>query len=76
MPATLPARRGMRAAWYRGRPSPDITGEPAPASGLDAEPAVDGADPGEASERSPGRQPGDLAEPVGPVRPAFGHPTF
>jgi hypothetical protein len=75
MPPTFPARRGMRAAWYRGRATPTPTAEAAPAD----------ADPVAAPESAP--LPGDAtgaldedradrAEPVAPVRPAFGHPTF
>ncbi|HSV93322.1 MAG TPA: hypothetical protein VLH81_09610 [Desulfobacterales bacterium] len=65
-PATVPVRRGMRAAWFRGR----ILMEPAEAA---TAPATgprphEGATPVPALP-APGPQ-------VHPARAAFGHPTF
>ena len=60
-PATLPARRGMRASWFRGRAphEPELPDE----NRVQPPPDAEAPDP------TPG--------PVVPlVRPAFGHPTF
>jgi len=60
-PATFPARRGMRASWFRGRPrqEPEV-------------PAEDGVHtPPDGAVADPPPRP-----VVPPVRPPFGHPTF
>ncbi len=66
--ATLPARRGMRAHWLRRR---DVEESDVASPLLDRDdtgpPTADAAD----GDPPPGAQ----AAP-GPVRPAFGHPTF
>ncbi|HSW42799.1 MAG TPA: hypothetical protein VLM76_09850 [Patescibacteria group bacterium] len=62
-PATVPARRGMRAAWFRDRTI--VEPAAAPETGP---PAHDGATP-EPALPAPGL-------PVRPARAAFGHPTF
>jgi hypothetical protein len=71
----------MRAAWLRCR-IPDVLAEadaPDVAPPSDVAPAS--ADPGASDAGKPAARPG--SEPVsraatdhGPVRPAFGHPTF
>jgi hypothetical protein len=63
-PATVPARRGMRTAWFRGR-TPNEAEVP-------VEPAVEPPPDAGAPSPDPGSAP--MLPPA--VRPAFGHPTF
>jgi hypothetical protein len=77
-PATLPARRGMRTPWFRGRATddgdrpqdPDAVGPPDAAAPSDA--AADGM----AGEAADAEMSVDPAPVVTPARPAFGHPIF
>jgi hypothetical protein len=64
LPATIPARRGMRTSWFRGR-APAATEV---AAGHAADSALDARVPAP----DPGRPSGALSS----IRPAFGHPTF
>jgi hypothetical protein len=63
-PATIPARRGMRASWFRSLTpaETEVPVEPA------AEPALD------AEVRAP--EPGPATVVPHGTRTAFGHPTF
>jgi hypothetical protein len=63
-PATIPARRGMRASWFRGLGPAETEGPVEPA----ADPALD------AEVRAPESGPATVV-PHG-IRTAFGHPTF
>lgn len=60
-PATVPARRGMRSAWFRGRP-------PAETEMPDAQPTP------ETEEPAPDTAPPAIGQPG--IRTAFSHPTF
>jgi hypothetical protein len=62
--ATIPARRGMRSAWFRGR-APEEAEMPA---------APDAPRVPEADERAPETAPPAMGQPG--IRTAFSHPTF
>jgi hypothetical protein len=63
-PATIPARRGMRASWFRDRGPTETEGPVEPA----ADPALD------AELLAP--EPGPATVVTHGIRTAFGHPTF
>jgi len=63
-PATVPARRGMRSAWFRGRAPDETETSDTP----DAPPA-----PG-TEERPTDPAPPAMGQPG--IRTAFAHPTF
>jgi hypothetical protein len=63
-PATVPARRGMRSAWFRGRAPAETEMTDTP----DAPPAP------ETEERAPDTAPPAIGQPG--IRTAFSHPTF
>ena len=63
-PATVPARRGMRSAWFRGR-APTEPEMPA---------APDARTVPETEERPPETAPPAMGQPG--IRTAFSHPTF
>jgi hypothetical protein len=81
-PAALPARRGMRASWFRGRYAADQQ-RPADAAGATETPPgetgpTDPAPVEPADSRPAAESPARTADPapVATVRPVHGHPTF
>jgi len=77
---TFPARRGMRAAWFRGRHPADGQGSAAEEQAGSVEAAAPTDSP--AAPAAPPAPPAPPATPAGgspvmpPVRPVHGHPTF
>ena len=71
----MPARRGMRASWFRGRAPHDLEGRGA--EGEDPPPDAPAPDPtGEPTALPPTTPAAPAPTTAVSVRPAFGHPTF
>lgn len=74
-PATIPARRGMRASWFRGRAPHELEDE-LTGAGRTA-PDDTALDPAEEAAALPPAAPAAPAPATAPAaRAGFGHPTF